>query len=87
MLVGEGRPYVVLVAVSKETDERSCSKRANAQLKSFPALGARAPRDPVTGAMERGQRNADADAQAQASASCCKGSAREIDAAYAEPSA
>jgi len=36
MLVGEARPYVVLLAVSQETDERTLVKRANEQLKSFP---------------------------------------------------
>ncbi len=36
MLVGEGRPYVVLLAVSSETDEKSLIRRANEQLKSFP---------------------------------------------------
>ena len=36
MLVGEGRPYVVLLAVSRETDERVLAKRANEQLKAFP---------------------------------------------------
>ena len=36
MLIGEGRPYVVLLAVSQETDERTLVKRANEQLKAFP---------------------------------------------------
>jgi len=36
MLVGEGRPYPVLLAVSKETDEAKLLERANAQLKHFP---------------------------------------------------
>ncbi|HQU49904.1 MAG TPA: AMP-binding protein, partial [Casimicrobiaceae bacterium] len=36
MLVGEGRPYVVLLAVSKETDEKTLVRRANEQLKAFP---------------------------------------------------
>jgi len=36
MLVGEGRPYPVLLAVSKETDEAKLLERANAQLKRFP---------------------------------------------------
>ena len=36
MLIGEARPYVVLLAVSQETDERALLKRANAQLKAFP---------------------------------------------------
>jgi long-chain acyl-CoA synthetase len=36
MLVGEGRPFVVLLAVSKETDEKVLARRANEQLKKFP---------------------------------------------------
>jgi long-chain acyl-CoA synthetase len=36
MLVGEGRPFVVLLAVSRETDEKVLARRANDQLKKFP---------------------------------------------------
>lgn len=36
MLVGEGRPYVVLLAVSQEADEKTLVRRANEQLKAFP---------------------------------------------------
>jgi long-chain acyl-CoA synthetase len=36
MLVGEGRPFLTLLAVTKETDEQSLLKRANDQLKTFP---------------------------------------------------
>jgi long-chain acyl-CoA synthetase len=36
MVVGEGRPYPVLLAVSPESDEKTLSRRANEQLKSFP---------------------------------------------------
>jgi long-chain acyl-CoA synthetase len=36
MLVGEGRPYVVLLAVTKETDEKELIRRANERLKDFP---------------------------------------------------
>jgi long-chain acyl-CoA synthetase len=36
MLVGEGRPYVVLLAVTQETDEKVLIKRANAKLRDFP---------------------------------------------------
>jgi len=36
MLVGDGEPYVVLLAVTKETDERALVRRANAQLAGFP---------------------------------------------------
>ena len=36
MLVGEGRPYVVLLAVTQETDEKELIRRANEQLKEFP---------------------------------------------------
>lgn len=35
MLVGEGRAYLVLLAVTQESDERTLVKHANAQLKSF----------------------------------------------------
>ncbi len=36
MLVGEGRPFVVLLAVTQETDEKALLRRANEQLKAFP---------------------------------------------------
>ncbi len=36
MLVGEGRPYLVLLAVTRETDERTLVKRANDRLRTFP---------------------------------------------------
>jgi long-chain acyl-CoA synthetase len=36
LLVGEGRPYIVLVAVTREADEKELLRRANAQLKHFP---------------------------------------------------
>ena len=36
MLVGEGRPYPILLAVSRETDDKALLKRANEQLKTFP---------------------------------------------------
>jgi long-chain acyl-CoA synthetase len=36
MLVGEGRPYVVLLAVTQEPDEKTLIGRANDQLKDFP---------------------------------------------------
>jgi long-chain acyl-CoA synthetase len=36
MLVGEGRPYVVLLAVTQEPDEKTLILRANDQLKDFP---------------------------------------------------
>jgi long-chain acyl-CoA synthetase len=36
MVVGEGRPYVILLAVAKETDEKALARRANEQLKAFP---------------------------------------------------
>ncbi|MBU1689642.1 MAG: long-chain fatty acid--CoA ligase [Gammaproteobacteria bacterium] len=35
MLVGEGRAYLVLLAVTQESDERTLIKHANARLKSF----------------------------------------------------
>lgn len=36
MLVGEGRAYLVLLAVSQESDEKLLLHRANARLKTFP---------------------------------------------------
>lgn len=36
MVVGEGRPYLILLAASHETDEKALLKRANAQLRHFP---------------------------------------------------
>lgn len=36
MVVGEGRPYLILLAVSHEADEKALLKRANAQLRQFP---------------------------------------------------
>jgi long-chain acyl-CoA synthetase len=36
MLVGEGRPYPILLAVSRETNEQTLLDRANERLKSFP---------------------------------------------------
>ena len=36
MLVGEGRPFVVLLAVTQERDEKRLAKHANEQLKAFP---------------------------------------------------
>jgi long-chain acyl-CoA synthetase len=36
MLVGEGRPFLTLLAVTKERDEKTLIARANEQLKGFP---------------------------------------------------
>ena len=36
MLVGEGRPFLALVAVTQEKDERKLVRRANEMLKGFP---------------------------------------------------
>ncbi|CAG1009344.1 long-chain acyl-CoA synthetase [Burkholderiales bacterium] len=36
MLIGEGRPYAVLLAVTQESDERALVRRANEKLKDFP---------------------------------------------------
>jgi long-chain acyl-CoA synthetase len=36
MLVGEGHPFVCLIAVTRETDERALVRRANARLGAFP---------------------------------------------------
>ena len=68
MLVGEGRPFLLLLAVTKEGDEKTLLQRANEQLKAFPALGARAARDRDARTLERRQRIADTDAEAQAPA-------------------
>jgi long-chain acyl-CoA synthetase len=36
ILVGEGRPFLTLVTVTRETDEKSLIQRANERLKEFP---------------------------------------------------
>ena len=36
MLIGEGRPFPILLAVARDTDEKALLQRANEQLKSFP---------------------------------------------------
>jgi len=36
MLVGEGRPFLTVLAVTQESDEKKLIARANEQLKSFP---------------------------------------------------
>jgi long-chain acyl-CoA synthetase len=36
MLVGEGRPFLTLLAVTQETDEKTLLARANERLKAFP---------------------------------------------------
>jgi len=36
ILIGEGRPFLALVAVTRETDERNLIRRANDRLKEFP---------------------------------------------------
>ncbi len=36
VLVGEGRPFLTLVAVTQETDEKTLIQRANERLKGFP---------------------------------------------------
>jgi long-chain acyl-CoA synthetase len=36
MLVGEGRPFLTLLAVTRETNEQALLKRANERLKAFP---------------------------------------------------
>jgi long-chain acyl-CoA synthetase len=36
MLIGEGRPFLTLLAVTQETDEKTLVARANEQLKTFP---------------------------------------------------
>jgi long-chain acyl-CoA synthetase len=50
MVIGEGRPYPVLLAVTQEQDEKTLTRRANEQLKAFPRWirmrGVIASRDP-----------------------------------------
>src|SRR5712692_6964338 len=36
ILIGEGRPFLTLVTVTRETDEKSLIQRANERLKAFP---------------------------------------------------
>jgi len=36
MLIGEGRPFPVLLAVTQESDEKTLLRRANEQLGPFP---------------------------------------------------
>ena len=36
MVIGEGHPYPVLLAVTQEQDEKALTRRANEQLKAFP---------------------------------------------------
>ena len=36
MLIGEGRPFLTLLVVTQETDEKDLIRRANERLKSFP---------------------------------------------------
>ncbi|HEY6720259.1 MAG TPA: AMP-dependent synthetase/ligase [Burkholderiales bacterium] len=36
ILIGEGRPFLTLVAVTQETDEKSLVQRANERLKAYP---------------------------------------------------
>jgi long-chain acyl-CoA synthetase len=36
ILIGEGRPFLTLVAVTRETDEKNLIQRANDRLKAFP---------------------------------------------------
>src|SRR5712671_3911275 len=36
ILIGEGRPFLMLVTVTRETDEKSLIRRANERLKRFP---------------------------------------------------
>jgi long-chain acyl-CoA synthetase len=58
MLVGEGRPYPILLAVTQDTDEAALLRRANAQLAAFPrwvrvrrVIAAREPWDAEGGLM------------------------------------
>lgn len=86
MLVGEGRPYVVLLAVSKETDEKKLLERANAQLKSFPGWVRvrRVIRSPEPWSVDNGMLTPTLKLKRPL---LTQKLAREIDAAYAEASA
>jgi len=83
MLVGERRPYVVLLAVSKETDERKLLERANAQLKAFPGWVRvrRVIRSPDPWGVDNGMLTPTLKLKR---ALLLQKLAREIDAAYAE---
>jgi long-chain acyl-CoA synthetase len=85
MLVGEGRPYLVLLAVSKETDEQKLLARVNAQLKGFPGWVRvrRVIRSPEPWSVENGSLTPTLKLKRPLLA---KKFAREIDAAYTEAS-
>jgi long-chain acyl-CoA synthetase len=83
MLVGEGRPFPVLLAVTRETDEKALIKRANDQLSAFPrwvrvrrVIATREPWDIASGLMTPTLK--------LKRAAVAKRFAREIDAAYVE---
>lgn len=65
MLVGEGRPYVVLLAVARDSDEKSLLRRANEQLEAFPRW-VKVRRVIVSPEPWSGQRSSHADAETQA---------------------
>ena len=72
MLVGEGRPFLTLLAVTKETDEQSLVKRANEKLKSFPRWVRIRRVIPMAEAVEHRERAADTHAETQAPAGAGK---------------
>jgi long-chain acyl-CoA synthetase len=83
MLVGEGRPFPVLLAVTQETDEKALVKRANDQLSAFPrwvrvrrVIATREPWDIASGLMTPTLK--------LKRPLVAKRFAREIDAAYVE---
>ncbi len=72
MLVGEGKPFLTLLAVTRETDEQSLVKRANEKLKTFPRWVQGQARHPDGGPVEHRERAVDAHAQTQAAAGAGK---------------
>jgi len=83
MLIGEGRPFPVLLSVTQETDEKTLIKRANDQLAAFPrwvrvrrVIATREPWDIASGFMTPTLKLKRAE--------LAKRFAREIDAAYVE---
>jgi hypothetical protein len=78
MLVGEGRPFLSLLTVTKETNEQALLERANALLKNFPrwvrirkVIATQDPWSMTTGCY------ADPEAQAAAGAGAIQGRSRQ----------
>ncbi|HSD55034.1 MAG TPA: AMP-binding protein [Burkholderiales bacterium] len=84
MLVGEGRPFLTLVAVAKQADEKQLVKRANDRLKAFPryARVRRAIVTPEPWTVENGLLTPTLKIRRE---KVLKRFANEIDAVYASP--